>query len=140
MLKPPKHLLSRWRGQESAQWDTHLRSACELRCRDLWHKVGSQMLACKYTVSGQGGRWQSLFVLLPFGRSSSFRSPPVFVARQVDRAPIVGCLALFPIGRERPQFYALNFGPSGLESLPATHRPHQQCCYRVIVNINAISK
>jgi hypothetical protein len=52
----------------------------------------------------------------------------------------MGCQVLFPIGRERPQFYTLNFGPSGLESLPATHRPHRQCRYRVIGNRNANSK
>jgi hypothetical protein len=46
-------------------------------------------------------------------------------ARQVDRAPIMGCLVLFPIGRERPQFYTLNIGPLGLESLPLSHCPHR---------------
>jgi hypothetical protein len=49
----------------------------------------------------------------------------------------MGCPVLFPIGRELPQFYTLNFGPSGLESLPVSHRPHRQCCYRVIINRDA---
>jgi hypothetical protein len=73
-------------------------------------------------------------------RPSFSRSPPVFVARQADRAPIMGCPILFPIEREHPQFYTLNFGPSGLESLPATHRSHRHCRYSLIVNRNTNSK
>jgi hypothetical protein len=133
----------------------------------LWQKVGSAGLARKYTVSdkpatgksrmfasvallplsagddilrvhsvGQADHW-----LIVYSRRPSFsRSPSVFVARQVDRATIMGCPVLFPVGRERPQFYSLNFGTSGLESLPVTRLPHRQRRYRVIVNRKANSK
>jgi hypothetical protein len=104
----------------------------------LWHKKGRAGLALQV----HSVRTSRPLAKVDFSSSlpSFFRSPPVLAARQVDREPIMGCLVLFPIERERPQFNSLNFGPSGLESLPATRRPRRHCRYGVIINRNANSK
>jgi hypothetical protein len=104
----------------------------------MWHKVGSAGLALQ--VHSVRTRRPQVKVVRSSSLPSFFRPPPVLVARQVDKAPRIGFPVLFSIGREYPQLYNLNFGPSGLESLLLLTVPHRQYRYRLIVNRNANSK